>query len=91
MYKTNHRPKKIATRIHALAKKASFVHKAKQRASYGKSVTASLSTKRPLEHPPQIGFVQPRCAHAAAAQKLRVLLALPMVSRNAPAAATGGT
>jgi hypothetical protein len=64
MYKTNHRPKKIATRIHALAKKASFVHKA---------------------------FVQPRCAIAPAAQKLRVLLALPMVSRNAPAAATGGT
>ena len=88
---SNHKQRKLVTHSFVAVVMALSALQAVVPASNGKSVTASLSTKRPLEHPPQIGFVQPRCAHAPAAQKLRVLLALPMVSRNAPAAATGGT
>ena len=88
---SNHKQRKLVTHSFVPVPMAISALQVAVPASNGKSVTASLSTKRPLEHPPKIGFVQPRCAHAAAAQKLRVLLALPMVSRNAPAAAAGGT
>ena len=88
---SNHTHTKLATHNFVPVVSALFALQAVAPASHGRSAIATLNMKSLLVHPPQTGFVLQRCARALVVQMLKVLLALRMDKRNAPAAVTAAT